>query len=30
MEKELNYDNLGVKTPSQLIFFGFGLFGPNF
>ena len=27
MEKELNYDNPGVKTPTPLIFLGFGLFG---
>ena len=27
MEKELNHDNPGVKTPPPLIFLGFGLFG---
>ena len=27
MEKELNYDNPGVKIPPPLIFLGFGLFG---
>ena len=27
MEKELNYDNPGVKTPPPLIFLGFGLIG---
>ena len=27
MEKELNHDNSGVKTPPPLIFLGFGLFG---
>ena len=26
MEKELNYDIPGVKTPPPLIFLGFGLF----
>ena len=27
MEKELNHDNPGVKTPPPLTFLGFGLFG---